>query len=58
MGRSRKHLVFVWGIHGGIWFRYFTWYYTLINEGSLVALKEPLWLFFETRGSFDDVGFF
>ena len=30
--------------------------YTLRNEGYLAALKEPLWFFCETRGSFDDVG--
>ena len=33
-------------------------HYTLKNEGSLAVLKEPLWLFSETRGSFDGVGFF
>ena len=32
--------------------------YTLRNEGSLAALKEPLWFFCETMGSFDGVGFF
>ena len=34
------------------------WWYTLRNVGSLTALKEPLWFFCETRGSFDGVGFF
>ena len=32
--------------------------FTLRNEGSLAALKEPRWLFCETRGSFDGAGFF
>ena len=32
--------------------------YTLRNEGSLAALKEPLGFFCETGGSFDGLGFF
>ena len=32
--------------------------YTLRNEGSLAALKEPLRCFCVTGGSFDGVGFF
>ena len=32
--------------------------YTLRNEGSLAALKEPLGFFCVTGGSFDGVGFF
>ena len=32
--------------------------YTLRNEVSLAALKEPLGFFCETGGSFDGVGFF